>query len=175
MELSRRIKLGWFAFGKLGFILRNKNIPLHLKKKIFEVCILPVLTYGLETMSLTKRSAQRLQVTQRAMERSMLGVSLRDKIRNETLRSKTKLTDVMHRVAKLKWQWTGHVARQNIDRWPNKITNWRPWGRKRKIGRPQKRWKDDIREISGRNWVGVAQDRDQWKLLEEYYIQKWMT
>jgi len=38
---------------------------------------------------LTKASAKKLKVTQRKMERSMLGVSLGDHIRNEELRRRT--------------------------------------------------------------------------------------
>ncbi|CAH2268857.1 jg27184 [Pararge aegeria aegeria] len=54
---------------------------------------------------------RRLRVSQRAMERAMLGVSLRDQIRNEEIRRRTRVTDIAQRVAKLKWQWAGHIAR----------------------------------------------------------------
>ncbi|CAH2208674.1 jg4156 [Pararge aegeria aegeria] len=53
-----------------------------------------------------------LRITQRAM----LGVSLRDQIRNEEIRRRTKVTDirVAQRVAKVKWQWAGHIARWTL-------------------------------------------------------------
>ncbi|CAH2244410.1 jg25356 [Pararge aegeria aegeria] len=60
---------------------------------------------------------RRLRVTQRAMERAMLGVSLRDQIRNEEIRRRTRVTDIAQRVAKLKWQWAGHIARRTDGRW----------------------------------------------------------
>lgn len=69
------------------------------------------MTYGTETLTLTKTIGLKLRVIQRSMERSMLGVSLQDKIRNEDLRSRTRVTDVIIRVAQLKWNWAGHVAR----------------------------------------------------------------
>jgi hypothetical protein len=43
--------------------------------------------------------------------------------------------------------------------------------RKRPLGRPRHRWEDnikmDLREIGwgGMDWIDLAQDRDQWKLL----------
>ena len=37
----------------------------------------------------------------------MLGVSLRNRIRNEEIRRGTKVTDIARRIAKLKWQWQG--------------------------------------------------------------------
>jgi hypothetical protein len=62
------------------------------------------MTYGTETWSLTKGLIIRLKVNQRAMDRAMLGVSLRDHITNEVIRSRTKVTDIALRIAKLKWQ-----------------------------------------------------------------------
>jgi hypothetical protein len=44
----------------------------------------------------------------------------------------------------------------------------RPEG-KRPLGRPRRRWKDNIkmdlteREIDGANWIRLAQDRVQWR------------
>ncbi|CAH2217224.1 jg22441, partial [Pararge aegeria aegeria] len=69
---------------------------------------------------------RRLRVTQRAMERAMLGVSLRDQIRNEEIRRRTRVTDIAQRVAKLKWQWAGHIARRTDGRWGLKVLEWRP-------------------------------------------------
>lgn len=173
-EISRRTRLSWAAFGRLGYILKSQSIPINLKRKVYEACILPVTTYGLETMTLTERSAERLRTTQRAMERAMLGISLRDRIRNEEIRKRTRVTDVMRRAAELKWRWAGHVARQDPSRWTNKIMQWRPRATKRNAGRPPKRWRDDIQKIAGRNWFQTALDRRTWKSLEEAYIQEWM-
>lgn len=116
VEIERRRRLGWAAFGKLAKILKNRRIPLHLRVKVFDQCILPVLTYGAQTWTFTKQTVTKLQVTQRAMERSMLGISLRDRIRNEEIRQITKVTDVIDRAARLKWDYAGHVARRNDGR-----------------------------------------------------------
>jgi len=86
-----RIRLTWAAVGKLGTTLRNSTLPINLKKKVFNTCVLPVLTYGMETMTLTVKSANRLRTTQRAIEKTMLGVSLRGHIQNEKIRKRTML------------------------------------------------------------------------------------
>ncbi|CAH2264625.1 jg6243 [Pararge aegeria aegeria] len=70
------------------------------------------------------------------MERAMLGVSLRDRIRNEEISRRTRVTDIAQRVAKLKWQWAGHIARRTDGRWGLKVLEWRPRTGKRE---------DDIR------------------------------
>lgn len=59
------------------------------------MCVLAVATYGLETMALTKQSENRLRVTERSMER----MSLRDKVRNEVIRWKTKVVDGIERIS----------------------------------------------------------------------------
>ncbi|CAH2237348.1 jg12062 [Pararge aegeria aegeria] len=66
----------------------------------------------------------------------MLGVSLRDQIRNEEIRRRTRLTDKAQRVAKLKWQWAGHLARRTDGRWGLKVLEWRPRTGKRSLDRP---------------------------------------
>ncbi|CAH2241458.1 jg15655 [Pararge aegeria aegeria] len=82
------------------------------------------MTYGTETWSLTLGLIRRLRVTQWAMERAMLGVSLRDQIRNEEIRKRTRVTDIAQRVAKLKWQWAGHITRRTDGRWGLKVLEW---------------------------------------------------
>ena len=93
-EIKRRIGLGWAAFGKLRTVFKS-NMNNSLKRKVFDSCVLPVLTYGAETLTLTKASVNKLRVAQRAMERSMLGISLRDKKTNEWIRQQTRVVDVM--------------------------------------------------------------------------------
>ncbi|CAH2242657.1 jg8476 [Pararge aegeria aegeria] len=74
-----------------------------------------------ETCSLTMGLIRRLRVTQREMERAMLGVSLCDQIRNVEIRRRTRVTDVTQRVAKPKWQWAGHIVRRKDGRWGPKV------------------------------------------------------
>ena len=63
------------------------KMPICLKRKITNEVFLPAMTYGSETWSLTKKQRKRLAVTQRNMERSMLGITRKDK-RNEWIREK---------------------------------------------------------------------------------------
>ncbi|KAL0871080.1 hypothetical protein ABMA27_004885 [Loxostege sticticalis] len=75
------------------------------------------------------------------------------------------------RVAKLKWEWAGHVARKH-DSWCKTVVEWRPWGEKRPVGRPQMRWSDDIKREAGSMWIHVAQDRRDWHKRKEAYTKK---
>jgi hypothetical protein len=63
-------------------------------------------------------------------------------------------------------RWAGHVARKGEMR-----NAYRILVGKRPLGRPRRRWvnniKMDLREIGqdGMDWIGLAQDRDQWRTL----------
>lgn len=171
-EVERRIQLGWAAYGKLRQVFRS-SLPQHLKTRIFNQCILPILTYASETWPLTETTRHKLQVTQRKMERSMLGIRLQDMKRNEWIRNKTRADDVIQRIAKLKWQWAGHVMRLPDERWTKKVTEWRPRMGKRNPGRPRARWRDDIQKHAGKQWTRKTHNRQEWHEAGEAYIQEW--
>ena len=172
-EVNRRIQLAWAKFGKLNFIFRDEKLPLSLKKQIFNQCIIPVLSYGAETWTTTKRLERKLRVTERAMERIMIGVTKRDKVRNQDLRKKTKVRDIVQEIKSKKWRWAGHLARRKDDRWTYKLTIWTPRANTRRRGRQSRRWIDDIREYGSVTWKRTAQDRSRWKNDEEAFLQQW--
>ena len=129
--------------------------------------------YFIVTMAITSKKAGKLRVAQRSMERAMLGISLRNRVRIEEIRRLTKVEDVMERIAKTKWQWSGHVTRGDEERWTNKLMQWKPRTSRWSAGRPQKRWVGDIKEVTGPLWQRKAQDRAQWKNLGETFVQEW--
>jgi len=171
-EIKRRTRMGWAAYSNQKHIFKS-DMPQHLKQKVFDQCILPTLTYGCETWTLTDAIVKKLKVTQRAMERSMLGISLRHRRRNEWIRAKTRVTDIGERISHLKWQWAGHVMRRTDNRWSTKVTAWRPRTGKRNPGRPSSRWSDDIIKVAGKTWIRDTQYRESWRRMGEAYVQCW--
>jgi len=65
------------AFGKLEHILKNTDIPMNMKRKVYDKCILSVRTCRLETTTLIRQSADRLRVAYRSMERAKFEFSFR--------------------------------------------------------------------------------------------------
>ena len=67
-------------------------------------------------------------------------------------------------------RWAGNIARMEEVRSAFKILTGKPTG-KRPLGRPRRRWEDNIRidleevGINEGNWVDLAQDRDYWRAL----------
>jgi hypothetical protein len=117
------------------------------------------MTYGAETWTLTARLVHMFKVAQRNMERAMLGVSLRDRIRDQVIRRRTKVTDIAHRISMLKRQWADHISRRTDKRWGKRVLEWRPRLGKSSVGRPQARWSDDLRRKAGGSCMRVAEDR----------------
>ena len=91
-DLSRRIFLVWSAFGRIQDVFKSE-IPNTIKARVFDQYVLPVLTYGIEPWALNKNYINRLQVTQRAMERRILNINLQDRINNTEIRKITKVKD----------------------------------------------------------------------------------
>jgi len=66
--------------------------------------------------------------------------------------------------------WAGHVARMCEEMWVYRVLVRKPEG-KRPLGKPRRRWVDNIRmdlqEVGCGyvDWIGLAQDRDRWRTL----------
>ncbi|GBP38551.1 Putative uncharacterized transposon-derived protein F52C9.6 [Eumeta japonica] len=105
------------------------------------------------------------------MERSILKLRRIDKKRNTDIRNKTKLVDALQHTMTLKWKWAGHIARYQDKRWTTQTTNWPGPSGKRHRGRQKKRWADDIVKIAGKNWTTTAQNRHNWKKMEEAFTR----
>ena len=114
-EVQKRIRAGWSAFGKYKFIFTNKEMSISLKRKTFNACIIPAMTYGCETWTLTKTIVHKLQVAQRAMERK--NIRNKDNRQNPKWRNQCENQYTQHHKThneyKMEMGWTcGKNARQ---------------------------------------------------------------
>ncbi len=115
--------MGWNAFGTQNLVL-NINLPLSLKRKVYNQYILPVLTNGSETCRLTKELERKLRRAQRGMERRMLGITLRDWKRESWIREQTKVEDILMTIKKEKGTLAGHIMRRLDNIWTTRVTVW---------------------------------------------------
>ena len=100
------------------------------------------------------------------MERSLLNLTKKDKIRNEVIRSKTKVVNIIDKAQCMRGQWAGHIARTSNTRWAEMTSEWTPEKEDEHArGRPKTRWRDSIEEVGGSQWMRVAQDRSAWREL----------
>ena len=57
-EILRRITADWTAYAKHRDIFKS-NFAISLKRKLYNSCVLPAMTYGAETWSLTKQAQKK--------------------------------------------------------------------------------------------------------------------
>ena len=78
--------------------------------------------------------------------------------------------NIVRAIKSRRLKWAGHVAKMEEGRNAFKILTGKLTG-KRPLGRPRRRWEDNIRVdlkevgIDRRNWVDSAQDSDYWRAL----------
>jgi hypothetical protein len=138
--------------------------------------VLPVLLYGCETWSLTLREEHRLRMFEKRELRRIFGPKRdevtggRGKLHNEELHGLYSSPSIIRTIKSRRLRWAGHVARMGEVRNAYNILVRKPEGR-RPLGRPRRRWEDDIkidlREIGfgDVDWIHLAQDRDRWRAL----------
>jgi hypothetical protein len=126
----------------------------NLKIRIYKTIILPVVLYGCETWSLTLRKDHRLRVFENRVLRRIFG-SNRDevtgewrKLRNEELRDLYSSPRIIRIIKSRRMRWAGHVARMSGKRNAYRLLTGKPEG-KRPLGRPRRRWVDNIRTDLG--------------------------
>ncbi|KAJ4442380.1 hypothetical protein ANN_03966 [Periplaneta americana] len=111
-----------------------------------------------------KRDSKRLQNT--AAKRDEVTGEWR-KLNNTELHALYSSPDIIRNIKSRRLRWAGHVARMGEYRNAYRVLVGRPEG-KRPLGRPRRRWEDnikmDLREVGyDREWINLAQDRDQWR------------
>jgi hypothetical protein len=171
-EVDARVSAAWKSFWALKKFLLSE-LPIYHKRKLMDSIILPILTYGAQTWSLSKDNERKLCVEQRAMERKMLKISKTKHLTNEEIREKSKIKDVLVHAKTLKWNFCGHVQRLSDERWTKIVENWTPIDGKRKRGHQLKRWQDEIEGTGQGRWREKANNRNQWNNLRESFVQQW--
>ena len=66
-----------------------------------------------------------MRQTERAMERRIMKIRVKDRIRNERIKGRTNVINVGYRVKKLKYKYAGYVMRMKDERWVKRVVNWK--------------------------------------------------
>ena len=92
------------------------------------------------------------------------------RLHNEELHSLYRSPNILRMIKSRRLRWARHVAKMEEDRSAFNILTGKPT-RNRPLGRPRRRWEDNIRMdleeigINAGNWVDSAQDRDYWRAV----------
>jgi len=129
--------------------------------------MLPVVSYGCETWSLTLREERKLRVFQNRMLRRIFGPKGYEvtgkwrKLHNEEFNDFYCSPNIIPVIKSRRMRWAGHVARMGESRDVYRVLVGKSEG-KSLLGRPRHRWEDnikmDLQEVGcgGMEWIELA-------------------
>ena len=162
-------KISWFRAGLGNFFALTGHFR-RLKVGAWSVCfcllLLCLCCYGLETVAVTKKQVEEMEVAEMKMLRFAMGVTRKDKIRNEHIRSTVKVERLGMKMRESRLRWYGHVMRRDQEYVGRKMMEMELPGKRRR-GRPKRRFLDVVKEDMKE--VGVKEmdieDRKMWRMM----------
>ncbi len=136
------------------------NLPLSLKLKLYNQCVLPVLRKGSEAWHLTKEQERKLRSAQRGMEGKIFEVTWRDRTRVTLIREQAKFKDTLT-IKMRKWSGAERIIRKTDNRWVKRVTEWHPRNCTRSQGRRRVRWIYGIAAFAVAGWSTLTSDRER--------------
>ena len=124
------------------------------------------MVYGLETVAVTKKQVEEMEVAEMKMLKFAMGVTRKDMIRNEHIRSTAKVERLGMKMREGRLRWYGHVMRRDQEYVGRKMMEME-LPRKRRRGRPKRRFLDVVKEDMKK--VGAKkmdiEDRKMWRIM----------
>jgi hypothetical protein len=150
LPIKSRLKLGNACYHWVQNLLSSRLLSKSTQIRVYRSIILPVVLYGCETWSLTLREEQKLKVFENRVLRRICGPK-KDKatgewrrLHNEELNDLYSSPNIIRVIKSRRMRWMGLVARMGEKRRAYRILVGRPEGR-RPLGRPRRRWEDNIK------------------------------
>jgi hypothetical protein len=113
--------------------LYNRRIGLKWCWLLHYTIIESIGLYGAEAWEITEANKRKLQAFQMDFLRRNCGISRLDHVRNDRIKEIMDLDKtIIDRVEEKQLVWYGHLQRMSEERWPKKIWEWTPQGRRRR-------------------------------------------
>ena len=178
-DITNRIGQAARVFGMLTWCFwRKNNVNISTKMRIYRSLVLSLLLYGAESWTPLLGDLKKLEAFQMSCLRRLLGVSIRDKIRNETIREWCcNQPTICEEIQKRRMRWFGHICRMNPHRLPHRLL-WRSRATGWKVQRnaPKKTWLKIIEEDLARHRLSPVEakeralNKQQWKVITRNVI-----
>ena len=169
-EIQSRILAGKRTYFAAISLFRSRLLSGATKIILYKTPIKPVVSYGAEVWTLTKKEEQALLIFEWKIFRRIYG----SKYENGEWKSRTniQLEEMRKGENIVKWikvqriRWLGHLERMEEYRMPKKIFT-QELEVTRRRGRPRKSWKKeverDLQVLGVRRWRELVADRKKWK------------
>ena len=113
MEVKKRVQAGWNGWRKESGVICNNRLQARVKGKVYSSVVRPAMVYGLETVAVTKKQVEEMEVAEMKMLRFAIGVMRKDKIRNEYIRGTVKVEQLGMKMREGRVRWYGHVMKRD--------------------------------------------------------------
>ena len=141
-KVKKRANAGWNRWRKVSGVICDRRSPARVKGKVYSSVVRAAMVYGLETVE------KEMEVAEMKMLRFAMGVTRKDKIRNEHIRGTVKVERLGMKIKEGRLRWYGHVMRRDQEYVGRKMMEMELPG-KRKRGRPKRRFLDVVKEDMG--------------------------
>ncbi|PVD27886.1 hypothetical protein C0Q70_10461 [Pomacea canaliculata] len=128
VEIRARLAKASHSFASLRSTWKAKNISQKIKLRIFKSNVISTLLYGSESWKMTKTISNKLEVFQKRCLRRILNIFWPNTITNEELHRRPETETITTQVQRRRWQWIGHMLRQQTADLSRVALRWTPDG-----------------------------------------------
>ena len=118
----------------------DRKLSARVKGKMYKGVVRPVMLYGMETVAVTERQVGKMKVAELKMVRWALGVTRKDKIRNEYVKGTTKIAKLGNKLRNARLRWYGHVKRREECYVGKRLMEMATSGRRKRGDHGEDRW-----------------------------------
>ena len=165
-EVEKRVQAGWNGWRRVSEVICDRRLSARVKGKVYSSVVRPAMVYGLETVAVTKKQVEEMEVAEMKMLRFSMAVTSKDKIRNEHIRSTVKVERLGMKMREGRVKLYGHVMKRDQEYVGRKMMEMELPG-KRKRGRPKRRFldvvKEDMEEVGAKETD--IEDRKMWRMM----------
>ena len=165
-EVKKRVQAGWNGWRKILRVICGRRLPARVKGKVYTLMVRPAMVYELETVAVTKKQVEEMKVAEMKMLRFAMGVTRKNKIRNEHIRSTVKVERLGMKMKEGRLRRYGHVMRRDQEYVGRKMMEMELPGKRRR-GRPKRRFlnvvKEDIGEVGAKE--ADVEERKVWRMM----------
>ena len=112
-EVRKRVQAGWNGWRRVLRVICDRKLSARVKGKVYSSVVRPAMMYGLETVAVTKKQVEEMEVAEMKMLRFTMGVTRNNKIRNEHIRCTVKVGWLGMKMREGRLRWYGHVMRRD--------------------------------------------------------------